>query len=249
MDWRRVAVFILINAIVSALVTLAVLSIWESGRQTSAPIPTSFPAAQATRLPDATPGITPTELPPSVPADTPTPSGPFVYTIEAGDTLGSLSLKFDVSLEDLLAANGLTEDAILSVDQEIIIPIGGSTDIASAPTVPSTTPVPTSANPALVVIREIESPGSAGAESVILTNLGGVINLAGWTLSDGADKRYTFPDVTLFANAEIRVFTRSGSNTPSDLYWGQSAAVWGATGTIAYLRDAGGKLVATYRVP
>ena len=111
MNWRRLAIFIAINAIVSAAVTLLVLSWWESRRPAAAPIPTPIALAVSTRPPDATP--IPASTQPPTPAITATPSRPFVYTIQSGDTLGSLSLEFDVPLEDLLAANNLTEDAIL----------------------------------------------------------------------------------------------------------------------------------------
>lgn len=242
MSWRRIAVFIAISAIVSAAVTLLVLSWWESQQPVANPAP--LPSAQTTRPPDATP-IPVVTLSPPAPTASPTLGGPFVYTIQSGDTLGRLSLEFDVPLEDLLAANDLTEDAILSVGQEIVIPIGGSTVITSTA---KATPIATT-GPAFVTIREIRSPGSPAAETVVLTNLGGAVNLAGWTLSDGQDNRYTFPDVTMFADAEINLHTGAGTNTPSDLYWGQSEARWGRSGTVAYLRDAAGKLVATYRVP
>ena len=250
MNRRRLWGFIAINVVVSAGVTLLILSIWEARR--SAPAPTAAPLAplESTRppAPSAPPGTSQPAAPSSTsaPAASATPAGPFVYVIEAGDTLGSLSLKFDVPLADLLAANNLTEDAILSVGQEITVPIGGLA--TSAPAASDATPAATS-GPALVTIREIEAPGSLDAETVILTNLGDVINLRGWTLSDGGDNRYTFPDVTIFASAEINLHTRAGANTPSDLYWGQGAARWGKPGTVAYLRDAAGRLVATYRVP
>jgi len=243
MNWRRLAIFIAINAIVSAAVTLLVLSWWESRRPAAAPIPTPIALALSTRPPDATP--IPASTQPPTPTITATPGGPFVYTIQSGDTLGSLSLEFDVPLEDLLAANNLTEDAILPLGQEITIPSGGSTEIAPTP---DATPAATS-GPALVTIREITSPGSIDSEVVILTNLGQPVNMARWTLSDGNGNRYTFPDVTMFADAEINLHTQAGTNTPSDLYWGESEARWGKTGTVAYLRDAAGKLVATYRVP
>jgi hypothetical protein len=48
------------------------------------------------------------------------------------------------------------------------------------------------AGPALVVIREIEQPGSLNGETVILTNLGEVVTLTDG-LSDGRTSRYTFP--------------------------------------------------------
>ncbi len=242
MSWRRITVFAAISAIVSAVVTVLVLSWWDSQRPITSLAPA--PPAQPTRPPDATSIVVATLSPPA-PTSSPMPSGPLVYIIQTGDTLGGLALEFDVPLENLLAANNLTEDSILSVGQEIVIPVGGSTAIAPTP---QASPLATS-GPAFVTIREIRSPGSVAAETVVLTNLGGTVNLAGWTLSDGKDDRYTFPDVTMFANAEISLHTGAGTNAPSDLYWGQSEALWGQTGTVAYLRDAAGKLVATYRVP
>ncbi len=241
MSWRRAALFVAMNVIISATVTLLILSAWDA-RSPAAPNPVSV--GQSTPAP-AAPVATPIEKPTLAP--TTAPSGPFTYAIQSGDTLGDLALRFDVSLEDLLAANDLSEDAILSVGQEIIIPAGGSTEIA--PPATATAKTPATSGPALLVIREIEQPGSLNGETVILTNLGEVVKLTGWTLSDGRTNRYTFPDVTLFPDAEINVHTRAGTDTPSDLYWGASDAVWGATGTVAYLRDASGKLVATYRVP
>ena len=240
MSWRRVALFVAMNVIISTTVTLLVLSAWDA-RRSSAP---SLVSTAPSTAPPAAQDANSTEEPTLEPA--PTPGRPSTYVIQEGDTLGALALRFDVSMEDLLAANDLGEDAILSIGQEIIIPGGGSP--TAAPTVTRAT-TPSAAGPALLVIREIEQPGVLAGETVILTNLGEVVNLTGWTLSDGRTNRYTFPDVTLFADAEISVHTGAGTDTPSDLYWGASDAVWGATGTVAYLRDAGGKLVATYRVP
>jgi LysM repeat protein len=254
MNWQRLGIFIAINIIVSAIVTLLILSLWESRRPAVAPAPTaevpSTRPSQAASPATDTSSIETAEPTAAVVAPTPTvPGAPFVYVIESGDTLGSLSLKFDVPLADLLAVNNLTEDSILSVGQEITIPVGDATPVAPSLTAtPAASPGATS-SPAFMTIREIESPGVLGQETVILTNLGEVINLAQWTLSDGAGNRYTFPDVTVFANGEIKLHTRAGTNTPSDLYWGESEARWAKAGTVAYLRDTGGKLVATYRVP
>jgi LysM repeat protein len=58
---------------------------------------------------------------PTPAAPTPTPS---VYRIRAGDTLFELALANDISLDDLLVANGLTEDDVFTIQpgDEIIIP-------------------------------------------------------------------------------------------------------------------------------
>jgi len=241
MSWRRAALFVAMNVIVSAAVTLLILSAWDARR----PVAPSLPSIAQATSPPAAQVASPTGEP--LRAPTAAPGGPFTYTIQSGDTLGDLALRYDVPVESLLVANNLTEDAILSVGKEIVIPAGDPP--AAAPTATKAATTPAAAGPALVVIREIEQPGSPGEETVILTNLGEVINLSGWTLSDGRDNRYTFPDVTLFPDAEINLHTGAGTDTPSDLYWNAGGAVWGATGTVAYLRDAAGKLIATYRVP
>lgn len=255
MDWRRMLMFIAINVIVSTIVVLVILSIWESRQPALATLPAFNNAPQSTMAPlnteavsvdIATPPPTTVALAPSL---TPTPSGPFTYQIQAGDTLGRLALEFDIAIEDLLQANNLTEDDVLSIGQEIIIPVGGVTPLAATAELSSTIPIETSGGPAFVTIREITSPGQITNEALILTNLGETVTLTGWTISDGNNHRFVFPQITLFADVEININTRSGNNTPTELYWGEGEARWGTSGTVAYLRDASGKLVATYRVP
>ena len=57
------------------------------------------------------------------PAGTPSPSDT-VYVVEAGDTALAIAIQFDVTLEQLAAANGMTVDEItdLSIGQELQIP-------------------------------------------------------------------------------------------------------------------------------
>ena len=51
---------------------------------------------------------------------------PLVHTVESGDTLFGLSFQYDVSVDDILAANNLNSDnVILSIGQELVIPQGG----------------------------------------------------------------------------------------------------------------------------
>jgi hypothetical protein len=67
-------------------------------------------------------------------------------------------------------------------------------------------------------------------------------------LSDAEGNTFVFPAITLFADAEVRVHTASGDNTPTDLYWGQVGPVWSG-GELITLRDAAGDPVDTYIVP
>ncbi|HEY83566.1 MAG TPA: LysM peptidoglycan-binding domain-containing protein [Chloroflexi bacterium] len=75
-----------------------------------------------------TPTVTPT-LPPTPtlsPTPTPTPK-PLIHSIKTGETLNFIARKYNVSLEDIEQANNITQDTILQVGQELVIPF--ATDI------------------------------------------------------------------------------------------------------------------------
>ena len=65
-------------------------------------------------------------------------------------------------------------------------------------------------------------------------------------MSDLASHVYTFPVFTLNAGASVQVWTGSGTNTSTDLYWGSGNAVWNNTGDTATLKDDTGTLVDEY---
>ncbi len=67
--------------------------------------------------------------------------GPVVYTVQEEDLLGAIALRFDVSLEQLLEANGLSEDSLLSVGQELIIPTRDADEDPGPTTAPSAEPI------------------------------------------------------------------------------------------------------------
>jgi len=69
---------------------------------------------QVLRVPN-TPGVTSEGLP------TPTPE-PFTYTVGEGDTLYSIALKFEVSPNEIVAANTLADPNAVFVGQELLIP-------------------------------------------------------------------------------------------------------------------------------
>lgn len=252
MTLRRWALFIGINILVSALTTLLVLNLSEANRAAPRPVvPTAVPTLSA---------IVQTQVASTVePTETPTPAGVRKYVVTSGDTLTEIARKFDVPVGDLVAINKLSNVDILSVGQELLIPGGPLTPTPTLVPIPTSTrsPLPTlpvsgTASTALgayfVTIREIKSPGTASVEQVILTNLSGQVNLAGWTMTDGEGNKFTFPNLTLLSNGEVTVHTGKGTNTPVDLYWGQTDALW-SKGKVAYLRDPAGKLIATYQVP
>jgi LysM repeat protein len=249
---RRWALFIGINILVSAITALLVMNLWESSRATPRPVvPTAVPTLNA---------IAQTQVAATVaPIVTPTPANSRKYVVESGDTLSEIARKFDVSVDDLVAINKLSNVDILSLGQTLIIPGSPLTPTPTLVPIPTSTrsPLPTmpvsgTAATALgdyfVTIREIKSPGTLAAEQVILTNLSGQVNMAGWTMTDGEGNKFTFPNLTLLSKGEATVHTGKGTNTPTDLYWGQTESRW-SKGKVAYLRDPAGKLIATYQVP
>ena len=48
-------------------------------------------------------------------------SGP-IYIVQAGDTLWSIAARFNVTIEELMTANGITNANLLSAGQQLIIP-------------------------------------------------------------------------------------------------------------------------------
>ena len=55
------------------------------------------------------------------------------YTVKKGDNLWTIARRFNVSLNELYAANGLDTTSILSIGQELQIPVEGSTATVTAP--------------------------------------------------------------------------------------------------------------------
>ena len=251
---RRWALFIGVNILVSAVTVLIVLNLWAANHAApSAAIPTAAPTLSAVVQTDVAATAT------AAPTGTPTPGPSRKYVVQSGDTLSAIAAKFDVSVADLAAANKLANQDVLSLGQELIIPGAPLTPTPTLVPIPTSTrsPLPTipltgTASTALgdyfVTIREIKSPGVLAAEQVILTNLSGQVNMAGWTMTDGEGNKFTFPNLTLLSNGEVTVHTGSGTNSPTDLYWNQSDSRW-TKGKVAYLRDPDGKLIATYLVP
>jgi len=75
------------------------------------------------------------------------------------------------------------------------------------------------------------------------------LSLLNWTLKDQDGLVYTFQDLRLLKDAEIRVYSRPGvQKSSTELFWGQSQAVW-RHGETARLYDSAGNLRAEYLIP
>lgn len=84
-------------------------------------------------------------------------------------------------------------------------------------------------------------------EYLLLANRSGrTLEMTNWRLSDRGGHRFIFPRVFLAADAQIRIWTKRGVSTPSDLYWGHDKAIWNNPGDMATLYDAQDHPVSTY---
>ncbi len=256
MSARRLLAFILLNVIVSATVVLLILYFWDERQPDTVEmaeqaiaiptVPTLIAGDQIAEAPIGAAEAIPeesTEIP--------------LYIVQAGDTLGKISRDFDVSVEDLMAANGMDNPNFLQVGQELIIPVGGIPTEAPPPTEtvsPILSPTPISAalpveGEANIDIADVTGAGDLDEEAVSIVNSGSrPMALLGWRLSDAEGLTYTFGQVTLFGEgAAILLHTGTGQEGPSDLYWGFSEPVW-EIGESVTLVDSEGTVRATFTV-
>jgi LysM repeat protein len=104
---------------------------------TETPTPTNTPTVTPTSTATATPTVTPTETATPTVTETPTPSGPFIYQVEEGDTLWSISQKFGVDLLLLITVNNLDPVAqTIRVGDKLTIP-GPDTELPTATALPT----------------------------------------------------------------------------------------------------------------
>lgn len=66
--------------------------------------------------PEPEPEVSPTPKP------IPEPDEKFVYTVNSGDTIGSIAKRYGSTVQELIEANNLTEASLLRVGQKLIIP-------------------------------------------------------------------------------------------------------------------------------
>lgn len=259
--------FLLLNIVISAVSVLVVWNWLERNR--TAAVPTTV-AAVATVAGDAAPDgafgepadvgaavVPPADPNAAAPVATAAPpsDAPVIHTVTQGETLGAISVEYDVSVADIVQANNLASADSIFVGQRLTIPVGGiaapTAEAVAAETTPTPVPtVPFAVGESTLEISAVEGVGDVQQERVIITNVGAnAVALNGWTVSDDLGNVYTFGDINLFGGgASITLHSRVGSNTGIDFFWNAPAAVWSG-GETAVLRDAAGNIQAQRSVP
>jgi LysM repeat protein len=247
--WKRLLFYLSVNVLVSACTMALVLYLWgrfTSVRSEEADLP---PASVPTVTLSPGPSTTPSPLPPATVALQ-------AYQVQPGDTLGSIAEQFGVSVELLIEVNGLTDPNALGSGQVLLVPVTPAPPAAS----PTGTPGPTretiptrtsglSDEDPQVEITAIVGAGALADERVVIRHNGeGELSLSGWLLESSQGDRFAFPQLTLFKEGAVSVYTRAGANNVVELYWGRTEPVW-QVGETATLIDPQGNVRATYTIP
>lgn len=225
-SWKRLLPYLLLNILVSACTTLAVVYAWDhirsgsvsflpSGEGLSQPSPiANQPSVDATATPAPTPSYT-------------------LYQVTTNQTLSEIAGQFGVDLQALLDANGIPEDQVLGAGEALLIPA---------------TPIPQVE--AQVEVVGVIGAGDLGSERVVIRQFGeGQASLLGWQIQKDGGVAYTFPALQLAKDgSQVELFSRAGADTAAALYWNLQGPVW-QSGDMILLRDAEGTLRSSYTMP
>jgi len=103
--------------------------------------------------------------------------------------------------------------------------------------------------PELLEIQGVIGVGDLDTERVILKHIGDVeVSLLGWQLQDQDGHVFTFPALTIFSGGAVTIFSRVGTSTVVELYWGLDEPIW-TPGEKAFLLDPQGDIQAVYTIP
>ena len=123
---------------------------------TDTPTPTQTPTPTNTATATSTPTITPTASATLTETPTATPSGPFIYQVEEGDSIWSISQKFAVDMLLLITINNLDPASPnIQVGDKLTIP-GPDTQL------PTPTPLPTNLRPGTLINYQVQLGDSLG---------------------------------------------------------------------------------------
>tara|TARA_B110000240_G_scaffold47859_1_gene54249 strand:+ start:3287 stop:5206 length:1920 start_codon:yes stop_codon:yes gene_type:complete len=88
----------------------------------------------------------------------------------------------------------------------------------------------------------------ADAEYLVLTNHENYnVTMVGWFLQDeAAQTAYEF-NLTIESNTTIRIYTGSGTDNSTTIFWGWHQGIWNNSGDFAILQDENGYMVDSYR--
>ncbi len=261
MSFRRMLPFLLLNVLVSLAVVLSMLWWWDRREPEPTAVEAALTAAVADDLVVDAPVLPTAALQPDANVAGDSAERPGVHVVQAGETLGQISLQYDVPVDAIMAANGMDNPNFLAVGQELAIPEEGAplpaieaeatVEADSPAALPSPIPTePASAGEADLAIARVISAGQLGIEAIEIVNNGSSeATLQNWTLSDQDGNSFTFGQITLYGDgAGILLHTAAGQDSATDIFWGRDTSIW-QRGETVVLYDAAGNPQAEFQVP
>ena len=242
---------------------LGILYWWDSqnGQQANgglAAVPVPITASEPGLI-ELAPTLPPTETPlPATATSTPEPT---YHTVQAGESLSSIADRYEVSMQEIMDANGLLDANFIQEGQELLIPEDGIVIVEPTPESATATPIgapptpiptePLGSGEAELIISSINGVGDIAAENILIVNNGSrAVEIVGWEVRDSGSTVYKFGQgATLFGGgAGISLFSGIGEDTTTRRYWNLTAPVW-TSGEIIQVFDAEGTLQITATVP
>ena len=151
-----------------------------------------------------------------------------------------------------VVVSALTTWVVISIMlRSNVIPPGGMT----TDSVPQNQPLAAEENSEEAIplgqleINSIIGAGDIANERVNIRHIGkDEVSLQGWQLVDEQGNAYSFPALTMFRGGAVTVYTKGGTDSVVDLFWGLETAVY-SEGEQVVLMDPEGNPQAIYSVP
>lgn len=272
--WKRLFYYLIINVLVSACTVVAVLTLWQRYQPEIPllgdvnPLALITPMTPRSLFPDYVSSTEATAIPAPAtetpPEDQPTeiPMTELAYTVQTGDTLGAIAVKFSITVAEITGLNEIADPDALEVGQVLIIrrPLVAPSSQTSLPAeeieaeLEATTANPTRTSIPLtgesrVTIDSVIGVSDLASERIFLKRVGpGEISLTGWQLVAENGAIFDFPQITLFENGAVFIYTREGQTTAVALYWALDHSAWESGDTLVLLDDLG-EVHTTYQIP
>jgi len=151
--------------------------------------------------------IIPVAGPSGGPGPTETPNGgTLVYTVQSGDTVESIAMRFNSQIDWILQANNLKSTTLLQINQSLLVPLSNTTPTPTTTVLVSPTPIPT--------------PGAHFSAPALLTPPDGS------TITGNDELLLSWTSVGVLAENQWYVVTLeiAGGKEPIAPYWTKSTA-------------------------
>jgi LysM repeat protein len=132
---------LLINALMSLFISVVVFFVLSRVYRPEPTLAGNQPAALT--VPASAPSPTEIMAAESAGVPLPTPERADLYIVKAGDSLSTIAVRFGVTMQELMAANGLQNPDWIGVGQKLVIPEPGApTPTSTVPPIPTLTETP-----------------------------------------------------------------------------------------------------------